>query len=239
MSDDVEIGIALLEEVEKKIVNQYGDVIAKGPGAEYDVKYDVSNKELQKQLDIAEKKLGGSQEGQAYLSFLRGRLLAIKQSPMGNRTMTQCIGHYQKAMDLGYNKSLVLYYMAMHHKAWNNKEGAILLFEKILQLEGTNSKLGIEAGAEIEKVKAQKSGGCFIATACYESYSSPEVMILRNFRDRFLSNNLLGKMFVKVYYFTSPPIANFISKREALKVVVRKFLIAPLVYILENKDRRK
>jgi hypothetical protein len=87
--------------------------------------------------------------------------------------------------------------------------------------------------------KFKETSGCFIATACYDSYYSPEVMVLRSFRDRVLLNSLPGKVFVTIYYFISPPIANFISKREILKTVVRRFLIGPLIYVLRNQDRRK
>ena len=42
--------------------------------------------------------------------------------------------------------------------------------------------------------------GCFIATAAYGSLMEPHVMILRDFRDRILLTNSLGKGFVKAYY---------------------------------------
>jgi hypothetical protein len=82
--------------------------------------------------------------------------------------------------------------------------------------------------------KFKETSGCFIATACYDSYYSPEVMVLRTYRDRVLMNSVPGKLFVKVYYFISPPIANFISQRETLKMIVRRFLIGPLVYVLRK-----
>lgn len=72
--------------------------------------------------------------------------------------------------------------------------------------------------------------GCFIATAAYGSLIEPHVRILRNFRDKYLLNNALGKGFVKVYYKYSPPIANFISKHYNLRAIVRLFLL-PVVVI--------
>jgi hypothetical protein len=73
-------------------------------------------------------------------------------------------------------------------------------------------------------------GGCFIATAAYGSLMEPHVKILRDFRDKILLNNALGKGFVQAYYRYSPPIADFISKHDNLRAVVRLSLL-PLVGI--------
>lgn len=62
--------------------------------------------------------------------------------------------------------------------------------------------------------------GCFIATAAYGSLMEPHVKILRDFRDKILLNNSLGKGFVKTYYTYSPPIADFISQRDNLRAIV-------------------
>ena len=185
-------------------------------------------------MDIAEKKLGNSQEGMAYLNFLRGRLLAIKQSPFGNRAMPQCAEHYKKAIDLGYNKPFVLYYWGMHNKAWKNKELAISQFEQILNLVGTDSELGIEAAKELEKVKVKKSGGCFIATAVYGSDTASDVLLLRRFRDTVLLPSRIGNIFVNIYYLTSPPLAKAIASNPFLRKIFRKSLIQPTVNLCRS-----
>ena len=73
-------------------------------------------------------------------------------------------------------------------------------------------------------------GGCFIATAAYGSYAAPCVMILREMRDRFLLTNSIGKNLVSLYYKYSPPLADFISNHDNIKIVVRLSLL-PLVGI--------
>lgn len=50
------------------------------------------------------------------------------------------------------------------------------------------------------------SGGCYVATAVYGSYDCPEVWTLRRFRDEKLLQTLSGKLFVKLYYVTSPTV---------------------------------
>ena len=66
---------------------------------------------------------------------------------------------------------------------------------------------------------------CFIATAAYGSPMQPFVKILREFRDRFLLTNSIGKAFVKFYYKYSPSMANFIAEHATLRVIVRVSLL--------------
>lgn len=69
---------------------------------------------------------------------------------------------------------------------------------------------------------------CFIATAAYDSPLHSHVEILRNFRDKYLITNKLGRKLVKLYYKYSPPLANIIAKHKTLKFAVRISLL-PLV----------
>jgi lysophospholipase L1-like esterase len=72
------------------------------------------------------------------------------------------------------------------------------------------------------------SGPCFIATAAFGSPVEKHVTLLKEFRDNFLLTNRPGKLFVKTYYTLSPPLADFISRHENLKLVVR-ILLYPLI----------
>ena len=49
----------------------------------------------------------------------------------------------------------------------------------------------------------------------------PHVKILREFRDRFLLSNRVGKGFVNLYYRYSPPMAAYTARHDALRAVVR------------------
>jgi hypothetical protein len=52
--------------------------------------------------------------------------------------------------------------------------------------------------------------------------------MLRDFRDRYLLTNALGKAIVGLYYEFGPPMAGIIAKNEALRAVARVGLY-PLV----------
>ncbi len=69
---------------------------------------------------------------------------------------------------------------------------------------------------------------CFIATAAYGSPIDPHVQILRDFRDNQLLTNKLGRRFVSIYYSYSPAIANYISKHESLRTIIR-FSLLPII----------
>jgi hypothetical protein len=90
------------------------------------------------------------------------------------------------------------------------------------------SGLGVNAPAS----SSDSSSSCFIATAAYGSFMAPDVKILRDFRDKYLLTNPLGRAFVNVYYKYSPPVADYIAKRETLRSVAR-IALSPLVYSIK------
>ena len=80
-----------------------------------------------------------------------------------------------------------------------------------------------------------KSGddGCYIATMVYGSYDSPEVLVLRRFRDQFLLKNYIGEKFVKIYYQFSPKIVEKTKHLKSIHSVIRLFL-NPLTKIINK-----
>ena len=73
---------------------------------------------------------------------------------------------------------------------------------------------------------------CFIATAAYGTPLHEDIKVLRDFRDQYLMSNAAGRAFVKIYYTTSPPIADVIREHEGMKIAVRDGLVKPLVQVV-------
>ena len=120
--------------------------------------------------------------------------------------------------------------------------------------QGTPSKLGIICGycsagilnsvtcicGSSNRINGQalrqpRSGGCFIATAAYESPIAPEVVVIRDFRDRILLRSEMCSRFVRFYYALSPPLALLISKSGLLRAVIRVVLLRPILRVVREK----
>ncbi|RCV64017.1 CASH domain-dontaining protein [Methanophagales archaeon] len=77
----------------------------------------------------------------------------------------------------------------------------------------------------------QETSPCFIATAAYGTPLHDDINVLRKFRDDYMMPNSAGQAMVKIYYTTSPPIADMIRANEGLRTTVRDGLVKPLVEV--------
>lgn len=62
--------------------------------------------------------------------------------------------------------------------------------------------------------KTNNHGACYIATAVYGSYDCPQVWTLRRYRDEYLAQSMLGRMFIRTYYAVSPTIVKWFKEKD-------------------------
>ena len=76
--------------------------------------------------------------------------------------------------------------------------------------------------AQSSSTPQTQSQGCYIATAVYGSYDCPEVWALRRFRDYKLDETALGRLFIRVYYATSPTLVKWFGNSNVFKAFFRR-----------------
>lgn len=67
-------------------------------------------------------------------------------------------------------------------------------------------------------------GGCYIATMAYGSYEHPQVLVLRDFRDNYLSKSNWGKSFIATYYKYSPMLVERLKHMTTFNRFIRGLL---------------
>ena len=95
---------------------------------------------------------------------------------------------------------------------------------------------------ETEELKKQnttnsqkESSSCFVVTATMGDTNHPIVNDFRKYRDNNLTNSFVGNIFINVYYYIGPYLANLIERSSVLKNFSFKFIITPLHnYIKKN-----
>lgn len=80
---------------------------------------------------------------------------------------------------------------------------------------------------------SSSSGGCYIATMAYGDYNHPQVMVLRQFRDLYLSKREWGKKFINFYYAHSPHWVEVLKDHKRTNALIRKALDS-FVYLLKK-----
>ena len=77
----------------------------------------------------------------------------------------------------------------------------------------------------------QSNSGCYIATMAYGNYDHPQVVILRHFRDMFLSQRQWGRWFITYYYRYSPKLVERLKDHALINKFIRKVLDGFILFI--------
>lgn len=76
-----------------------------------------------------------------------------------------------------------------------------------------------EASGNIEK-----KGACYIATCVYGAYDTPQVWVLRRYRDTVLSSTGPGRAFIRFYYYLSPKIVRVFGEHRGFRRFFKRIL---------------
>lgn len=104
--------------------------------------------------------------------------------------------------------------------------------------KNSNITISFETSRGSKSISSQGSkqkSGCFIATAVYGDFEAPQVRTLRAFRNNYMEKTTLGRLFIRIYYRISPPIASHINRHSVQCIFVRKVLDA-VVKIIEKAN---
>lgn len=94
--------------------------------------------------------------------------------------------------------------------------------------------LWLRSITQADATKIYYSEGCYIATSVYGSYDCPEVWTLRRFRDFNLSETLMGRGFIRIYYSLSPIIVRIFGREKWFSFLSR-LILDRIVIILNQK----
>lgn len=103
---------------------------------------------------------------------------------------------------------------------------AIEIISKYLSFYKIENENLIEEKKEAERIANlnKKSDSCFIATRVYGNLEHPHTIEFREFRDRVLVKNLIGRNFIKFYYFLSPKYVEFLNDKPRLLKLTKNIL---------------
>ena len=86
--------------------------------------------------------------------------------------------------------------------------------------------------------RSKSNEGCYIATMAYGDYDHPQVKILRNYRDQFLSKTLMGRSFIRFYYYISPKLVKHLQGHKTTNYYIR-ILLDKLIYYIKYRYYEK
>ncbi len=226
------------------LLNQYRQELKKYLGKEIEINtisnlagHDCSQIEDIEVANIKVKK--GSLESSTNIEFNRDKFeKQIQTINKGDYVKIICI---LKDVSLSERKSLHLLGHDYGYSHYYYYGEAIYSFD-LVSIENITNEIHLyfeksyNDRKKIEEAKRKKESGCFIATACFGKYNSPEVLVLRQFRDDRLLKSFSGRVFVRFYYSVSPSLATLISKSDNLREKVRHYLLEPIVRKLQRQN---
>lgn len=100
-----------------------------------------------------------------------------------------------------------------------------------LNQEAIASQTGLDAPVEgmptMQTQSGGSGGGCFIATATLGNEHHPFLYNLRMYRDTRLQSFVVGRILIRFYYTSAPPLARVIEKSRVLRSLSYRYVVRP------------
>lgn len=153
--------------------------------------------------------------------------LGDKQGAMED--YTQAIRYDPEYADAYLNRGAVRVALMDDQGALEDYQKAAKLFSDEGNTDGYQRAMGmIEAinslDSSSDDFSDNSSGNCFIATATFGTPYASEVIKYRDFRDRYLMKNIVGRLFIRFYYLFGPLLAEFVKSKPPFKRMMAVFL---------------
>ena len=151
-------------------------------------------------------------------------------------TFSDQLGAYRDSFALSPNSPQGLYqvYVSVSKSGYENAQSH-LQFEVLPSTVTTTITTASSQTTTTSSLSNVTTSKCFIATATYGSEVSPEVALLRNFRDADIVETLAGSSFMiafnAFYYSFSSQVATVIASNILLRTMM-KIILYPMIGIL-------
>lgn len=85
-------------------------------------------------------------------------------------------------------------------------------------------------------IEKKQADACFIVTATMGDFNHPDVILLRQFRDRWIRQRMGGNAFVAAYYRIGPTLASIIERNGPLRRLSYRYLVQPAVRFAKRRN---
>lgn len=83
---------------------------------------------------------------------------------------------------------------------------------------------------DLTSMQVKKSQGCFVVTASLGDAGHPDVLVLRDFRERYLRSTSCGRWLCAVYAAYGPAAASFIARHDIARRMSRLVIVRPAAF---------
>jgi hypothetical protein len=167
-----------------------------------------------------------------FLDTYRGRD-AAEYTFLSGDDYTSRVGYSQGKYDQHNKEEAEGFYLRDNYKAVSfelGKESREIVFVSVTIKCGHNEYYNLDFNKP-KSITIPEKSGCFVLTACYESYDAPTVFAFRQYRDNHLSRTKFGRGFIQWYYTHGPKMAEFISDKPKVKAIL-KFIFNQIAKVL-------